>query len=58
MPPLTMQKEGLTKGTSCPSGCPRSAASQAALAGAWEGSVAGTRSRCPGWEGAPTCVRG
>ena len=27
MPPLTMQEEGLTKGTSCPSDCPRSDAS-------------------------------
>ena len=27
MPPLTMQEEGLTKWTSCPSHCPRSGAS-------------------------------
>ena len=27
MPPLTMQDEGLTKGASCPSHCPRSGAS-------------------------------
>ena len=27
MPPLTMQEEGLTKGTSCPSHCPMSCAS-------------------------------
>ena len=27
MPPLAMQEEGLTKGTSCPSHCPRSGAS-------------------------------
>ena len=30
----------------------------AAPAGAWEGSVAATRSRCPRWEGVPTCVHG
>ena len=51
MPPFTMQEGGLTKGTSCPSHCPRSGAS--APPGAWEGSVAATRSRCPGWEGVP-----
>ena len=39
MPPLTMQEEGLTKGTSCPSHCPSLGASLAAPAGAWEGSV-------------------
>ena len=27
MPPLTLQEEGLTKGTSCPSHCPMSGAS-------------------------------
>ena len=27
VPPLTMQEEGLTKGTSCPSHCPMSGAS-------------------------------
>ena len=27
MPPLAVQEEGLTKGTSCPSHCPRSGAS-------------------------------
>ena len=27
MPPLTLQEEGLTKGTSCPSDCPMSGAS-------------------------------
>ena len=56
MPPLPMQEEGLTKGTSCPSHCPSSGDSQAAPAGAWEGSVAATRSMCPRWEGVPTCV--
>ena len=57
MPPLTMWEEGLTKGKSCPSYCSRSGASQATSAGAWEGSVAASRSRCPVWEGVPTCVR-
>ena len=45
MPPLTVQEEGLTKQTFCPSHCPRSGASSAAPAGAWEGSVAATQSR-------------
>ena len=40
MPPLTVQEEGLTKGTSCPSHCPMLGASWAAPACAWEGIVA------------------
>ena len=52
MPPLTMQEEGLTKGTSCPSHVPRSVASETAPAGASEGSVAATRSSSPGREAA------
>ena len=58
MPPLTLQEEGLTKGTSCPSHCPMSGASLAAPACDWEGIVAATRSMCPRWEGVPTCVHG
>ena len=56
MPPLTMQEEGLIKGTSCHSRCPTSGASRAAPAGASEGRVAATPSRCPGWQGVLTCV--
>ena len=56
MPPLTVQEEGLIKGTSCPSHCPMLGASCAAPACAWEGIVAATRSMCPRWEGVPTCV--
>ena len=33
-----------------------SGAPQAGPAGAFEGSVAATQSRCPGWEGIPTCA--
>ena len=58
MPPSTMQEEGLTKGTSCPSHCPSSGAPEAASAGVWEGSVAASQSRCPGGEGVPTCASG
>ena len=58
MPPLTLQEEGPTKGTSCLSHCPMSGASLAAPACAWEGIVAANRSMCPRWEGVPTCVHG
>ena len=58
MPPLTMQEEGLTKGTHCPSHRPMSVASQAAPACAWEGIVAATWFMYSRREGVPTCVHG
>ena len=58
MPPLTMQGEGLTKGTSCPFHRHSSSAPSADPAGDSVCSVAATQSRCPAWEGVPTCVLG
>ena len=54
---VRLQEEGLIKGTSRPSHCPMSGASEALPRVTWECSIGATRSRCPGWEGVPTCVR-
>ena len=58
MPPLTTQEEGFQRGRPVPPTALVQVPPYAAPAGAWEGSVAATWSRCPGREGVPTCVNG